>query len=40
MIGCLLLYPAKDKDDNFFVQHAVVNLTKTTILITMEVVFI
>ena len=22
MIGCLLLYPAKDKEDNYFVQHA------------------
>ena len=22
MIGCLLLYPAKDKEENFFVQHA------------------
>ena len=22
MIGCLLLYPAKDKDENYFIQHA------------------
>ena len=22
MIGCLLLYPAKDKNDNFYIQHA------------------
>ena len=22
MIGCLLLYPAKDKDGNFYIQHA------------------
>ena len=22
MIGCLLLYPAKDKDNNFYIQHA------------------